>query len=305
MTNVLLVNTATRPEPSRPDTPHEPTNSAVGVVRELWHSRDLVLQFALRDLTIRYVQAMMGFAWALLMPLLIVGAGVIFRVVVSTLSGQALEGSGVASLAVKALPWAFFSGAISLSTQSIIAHANLIGKVYFAREALPIASVMAQAVDLLLGIVIVLILLPFFGVHMGLNALWALPVLVALIVFTIGCALILSCANLFFRDVKYLVQVVLNFGVFATPVFFEPQMLGVKGAKLMMALPMSPFIEAFDLAVVRNESLLGVVMASTPKGDVQVWAPSMLLYMGALALGVLWAGLRIFRGASAKFAEMA
>ena len=68
---------------------------------------------------------------------------------------------------------------------------------------------------------------------------------------------------------------------------------------------MSPFIEAFDLAVVRYESLLGVVMASTPKGDVQVWAPSMLLYMGALALGVLWAGLRIFRGASAKFAEMA
>ena len=75
MTNVLLVNTATRPEPSRPDTPHEPTNSAVGVVRELWHSRDLVLQFALRDLTIRYVQAMMGFAWALLMPLLIVEIG--------------------------------------------------------------------------------------------------------------------------------------------------------------------------------------------------------------------------------------
>ena len=305
MTNAILVNAATRTDPSRPDTPHEPTSSAIGVLRELWHSRDLLLQFALRDLTIRYVQAMMGFAWALLMPLLIVGAGVIFRIVVSSLSGQGLGGSGIASLAVKALPWAFFSGAISLSTQSIIAHANLIGKIYFAREALPIASVMAQAVDLLLGIVIVLILLPFFGVHMGLNALWAFPLLAALMLFTIGCALILSCANLFYRDVKYLVQVVLNFGIFATPVFFEPQMLGEKGAKIMMALPMSPFIEAFDLAVVRNENLLQVVMASTPKGDVQVWAPWMMAYMAALSIGVLWVGLRIFRGASSKFAEMA
>ncbi len=284
---------------------NKPISSATGVLRELWRSRDLVYQFVLRDLTIRYVQAVMGFAWALLMPVLIVGAGVIFRLVVSTLSGKPMEGSSVASLAVKALPWAFFSGAISLSTQSILAHANLIGKIYFPRESLPIASVLAQSVDLLIGLAIVLLVIPFLGVNLGLTALWGLPVMFALMLFTVGCALIFSCANLFFRDVKYLVQVVLNFGVFATPVFFEPQLLGPVGSKIMMRLPLSPFIEAIDLAVVHNTNLLHPVLLMTPKGMVEVWAPWMLVYMAALSIGCFWAGLRVFRSASAKFAEMA
>ncbi len=284
---------------------HTPISSATGVLRELWRSRDLVYQFVLRDLTIRYVQAVMGFAWALLMPVLIVGAGVIFRLVVSTLSGQAIEGASVASLAVKALPWAFFSGAISLATQSILSHANLIGKIYFPREALPIASVLAQSVDLLIGLVVMLLVIPFLGVHLGLMALWGLPVLIALLFFTFGCALILSCSNLFYRDVKYLVQVVLNFGVFATPVFFEPQMLGPTGAKIMMRLPLSPFIEAIDLAVVHNQSLLRPVLATTSKGIAEVWSPWMLVYMMALSIVCFWGGLRMFRSASSKFAEMA
>ena len=106
------------------------------------------MQFIQRDLTVRYAQAIMGFAWALLMPILIVGAGLVFRVVLVTLSGTKLDGVSVASLAVKALPWAFFSGGLSIATQSVIANSNLIGKIYFPREALPIATVIAQCTDL-------------------------------------------------------------------------------------------------------------------------------------------------------------
>lgn len=279
--------------------------SVPAVLRELWLSRDLVVQFFLRDVTIRYVQAMMGFAWALLMPVLIVGAGMIFRVVVATLSGTPLDVSAIASLAIKALPWAFFSGAISLATQSIIAHAGLIGKIYFPREALPIASVLAQGVDLGIGLVALCIAFPFLNVSVTLTALWAFPVVAMLLLLTIGIALLLSCANLFFRDIKYIVQVVLSFGVFATPVFFEPQMLGPKGARILMALPLSPFIQGLDMSVIRHVSLLDHVVVESAKGPVDVWAPWMLVYMIVTSVGAFWFGVRIFRSSSSKFAEMA
>jgi len=230
--------------------------SVAAIIAEVWDARDLVMQFVIRDVTIRYTQAVMGFAWALLMPLLIVGAGMMFKVVVATLSNTPLEGSSIASLAAKALPWAFFAGAISTATQSIIGNANLIGKVYFPRESLPLATVLAQSPDLVVGLVLLTIILPFIGVSLSWAALWVVLVIVLLMTFTVGFALLLSCANLFYRDVKYIVQVVLNFGVFATPVFFEPQMLGRKGAAIMLALPLSPFVQAMDMAMVRGHSLI-------------------------------------------------
>jgi len=279
--------------------------SVAAIIAEVWDARDLVMQFVIRDVTIRYTQAVMGFAWALLMPLLIVGAGMMFKVVVATLSNTPLEGSSIASLAAKALPWAFFAGAISTATQSIIGNANLIGKVYFPRESLPLATVLAQSPDLIVGLVMLTIILPFIGVSLSWAALWVVVMILLLMTFTVGFALLLSCANLFYRDVKYIVQVVLNFGVFATPVFFEPQMLGRKGAAIMLALPLSPFVQAMDMAMVRGHSLLQTVTATTAKGPIVVWAPWMLAYAAASAVVLLFIGMLIFRSGSSRFAEMA
>lgn len=275
------------------------------IIAELWDARELVMQFMLRDIIIRYHQAIMGFAWALLMPLLIVGAGLVFRVVLSTLSNTPIQGASIAGLAVKAVPWAFFAGGLTTATQSLLSHANLIGKVYFPRESIPVASVFAQIPDLVVSLVVVLIVLPIVGTPMHLTSLWAVVLLSFLILFTIGWALLLSCANLFFRDVKYILQVALNFGVFATPVFFEPQMLGPKGAAIMLALPLSPFIQGLDVAAISGRSLLDTVVMQSPKGDIVVWAPWMLAYALTLALVVLAIGLVVFRRASGKFAEMA
>src|ERR1051326_5431923 len=256
--------------------------SVAAIIAEVWDARDLVMQFVIRDVTIRYTQAVMGFAWALLMPLLIVGAGMMFKVVVATLSNTPLEGSSIASLAAKALPWAFFAGAISTATQSIIGNANLIGKVYFPRESLPLATVLAQSPDLVVGLVLLTIILPFIGVSLSWAALWVVIVIVLLMTFT----------------------VVLNFGVFATPVFFEPQMLGRKGAAIMLALPLSPFVQAMDMAMVRGHSLLQTVTATTAKGPIVVWAPWMLGYAAASAVVLLFIGMLIFRSGSSRFAEM-
>jgi ABC-type polysaccharide/polyol phosphate export permease len=279
--------------------------SIAQIIRELWDCRDLVAQFTLRDITIRYTQAVMGFAWALVMPLLIVCAGLVFRVVLSTLSNSPIEGASVASLAAKAVPWAFFSGGLTQATQSLLAQSNLIGKVYFPREAIPVASVFAQAPDLIVSLVVVFIVLPIVGISLHVATLWGLLMLVLLVVFTIGWALLLSCANLFYRDVKYILQVALNFGVFATPVFFEPQMLGPKGAPIMLALPLSPFIQAMDIAVVRGQSLLDRIVMTTPKGTIVVWDWWMLAYAASVSILLACLGLVIFRRASGRFAEMA
>jgi lipopolysaccharide transport system permease protein len=282
-----------------------PRGSIFGILHELWDSRELLVQFIQRDLTVRYAQAVMGFAWALLMPVLIVGAGLVFRVVLSTLSGGPLGGADIASLAVKSLPWAFFSGGLSIATQSVITNSNLIGKIYFPREALPIATVIAQCTDLAIGLAVLLAIVPFLGMHFTLNALYAPLLLALLVIFTAGCALLLSCANLFYRDVKYIVQVILSFGVFATPVFFEPQMLGPKGARIMLALPLSPFIQGLDIAMVRGHSLLSTLTLTSRKGDVVVWSPWLLAYAIGWSILVFGSGLLVFRRQSGRFAEMA
>ena len=280
--------------------------STLRIISELWDARELVIQFTLRDITVRYAQAVMGFAWALFMPCLIVAAGLIFRLAFSNASGAGGQTSGVASLLVKALPWAFFSAAISQSTQSILAYASLIGKVKFPREALPFASVIAQSVDLIVGSTLVALILPFLHVPLSWSLLWAPVLIVMLVLFVVGAGLILSCANLFYRDVKYIVQVLLNFGVFATPVFFEPQMLGPKFGALMLDLPLSPFIQGLDLAVVHGHNLLQPLQLPGSQGImVTVWSPWMLGYALLLTIVVGWSGLRIFRRGSAHFAEMA
>lgn len=275
------------------------------ITRELWGARELVMQFVLRDIKVRYAQALFGFLWALLMPALIVCSGLVFRIVISTLSGQPLESDSIASLAVKSLPWAFFSSAISIATQSIISYASLIGKVYFPRESLPVSTVIAQLFDFTIGAVAIGILLLVLGVTPHLTGWWAVPLFVLFLMFTTGMALLLSCANLFFRDVKYIVQVILNFGVFATPIFFEPYMLGPKGARIMMALPLSPFIEGLNVSIVQGHGLLDTVTRTTARGSVLAWSPWYLAYAAGTAVVTLVIGAWVFRHYSGKFAEMA
>jgi ABC-type polysaccharide/polyol phosphate export permease len=276
------------------------------VVRELWHSRELLGQLTRREIRIRYKQAVMGFGWALIMPLLVVCAGLLVRYAMAYVSNSPVEGTAVAGMAVKAIGWSFFVGAIGFATPSLLASIGLVTKVYFPREVLPLSAVAAQSFDTAIGIVAVAVLLPFMGVVPSLAALWAVPVLVTLLVFTAAAGLFLSCANLFFRDVKYIVQVMLTFGIFFTPVLFEPAMFGALGAKLLMLNPIAPLLEGLRLSVVEGHDLLQPLGHAGRDGRaIVVWTPLYLLYSALWAFGGLLASLRLFRSASSKFAEFA
>jgi len=274
-----------------------------GATSEIWEHRELLEQLTRRDIKLRYKQAAMGFAWAIFMPCLIVLSGLIIRYAMAQISGQALVQSDIANIAVKGLGWAFFVGALGFATASLVGNSNLVTKIYFPREVLPLSSVGAQAFDSSIGLVTLLVILPFLGVRLHASVAWVPLLLVLLVLFTTGVSLFLSCANLFFRDVKYIVQVVLMFGIFFTPVFFEPAMLGPRGAHLAMLNPLTGILEGLRLSVVEGRSLLHPMSVVVKGVERSVWEPWELVYSSVCAVvAMIGAGL-MFRRLQHLFAE--
>lgn len=257
-----------------------------GMVWELVEYRELLWQVTLRDIRIRYKQAVMGFGWAIFMPTVIVGAGFLVKYAMAQMAGTHFKMDDFASMAVKAIPWAFFVGAIGFATGSLTGNVSLITKIYFPREIFPLSAVLTQTFDSAIGaIALAVILFPFLGIGLSVQVLWVVPLAILLFLFTSGLALFLSCANLFFRDVKYIVQILLTFGIFFTPVFYEPANLGPSGSRLMMLNPLAPILEGFRLAIVGDHNLFYGLVSSTAAGSqVLGWHPGYLLYSAAWGL---------------------
>jgi lipopolysaccharide transport system permease protein len=271
------------------------------IVAELRECGDLIQQLTLRDIRIRYKQAAFGFLWALLIPAAVVLAGMAVRVALAVASGRTLDMAQLSGMAVKAVPWAFFVGCLNLGTASLVSNAGLVTKIYFPREVLPLSSVLAQTFDSLIGLALVAVVVPFLGVTASLQLLWVPVLLLLLWTFAFAAALFLSRANLFFRDVKYVVQVFLTFGIFITPVILDAPMYGPKGAPIMMLNPVAPILEGLRLAIVSHHNLLEPMMA--PAGF-PFWKPWYLAYSATWAMGGLLVSLILFHRSERRFAEV-
>jgi lipopolysaccharide transport system permease protein len=271
------------------------------IVLELRQSRDLIHQLTKRDIKIRYKQAMFGFAWALLIPAAVVTAGLAVRFAISHVSGHALDSQQIAGMAVKAVPWAFFVGCLNVATASLVSNMSLVTKIYFPREVLPLSSILAQTFDTAIGLALITLILPFLHVTLSLQLLWV-PVLLALLwVLALAIGLFLACANIFFRDVKYLVQVFLTFGIFVTPVMLDATMYGPRGTPIMMLNPVSPVLEGLRLSIVLHHNLLQPLAA--PDGFA-FWHPWYLLYTATWAFGGLIFSALLFHRSERRFAEL-
>ena len=288
-------------------TAQDRNRSVLATLREIWSdlvaNDHLLYQLTVRDIRVKYKQAVMGFAWAVFMPVLIVLSGVIVRFAMAYLSGQEFDSQVIAGLAIKSIPWAFAIGAIQFSSGVLIGNRNLITKIYFPREVLPLSAVLAQGFDSLIGGVAVLILFPIFSIGVGVQSVWAIPLLLSLFLMTVAAALLLSCANLFFRDVKYIVGVVLTFGIFFTPVFFEPEMFGPIGARVMMVNPLAPILEGLRLSVIEGHNLFHPLTVMVGGETVLAWSPWYLLYV--LVFSVVGTGVAalVFHRLEFLFAE--
>ena len=274
-----------------------------GASIEVWQHRELLEQLTRRDIKLRYKQAAMGFAWAIFMPCLIVLSGLIIRFAMAQISGQTLHPRDIANIAIKGGGWSFFVGALGFATASLIGNSNLVTKSYFPREVLPLSSVAAQGFDTAIGLLTLIVILPLLGVRVHASFVWIPLLLFLLVLFTTGVSMFLSCANLFFRDVKYIVQVVLMFGIFFTPIFFEPAMLGPRGAVLATINPLTGILEGLRLAVVDGRDLLHPITTVMKGVERQVWNPWELVYSAVCAVSILLGSTLMFRRLQPLFAE--
>jgi ABC-type polysaccharide/polyol phosphate export permease len=202
----------------------------------------------LRDIKVKYKQSVMGFLWAILMPLIITSAGVVVKVGLSKVSGRPVLVTEIVGVAVKALPWAFFVASIRFSTNCLAMNANLVTKIAFPRAVFPLSAVASQLFDLGVASVVLVAVLIFAPIPITPAIAWVPVLLLILVVQVCGFGLLLSAANLFFRDVKYLVEVVLTFAIFFTPVFYDAALFG-KWGTLLLLNPVAPILEGLSACI--------------------------------------------------------
>lgn len=220
--------------------------------KELFKYKDLLYMLTLRDIRIRYKQAAMGFLWAIFMPIVAISAGILIKKAMAVVSGQYVDTLSVISIAIKVLPWTFFISSIRFSVQSLVGNQSLVTKIYFPREVLPLASILACLFDFIIAAAMLTVLLTVFNFGVSIYLLWAPIILIFLLLFTAGVGLFLASANLFFRDVKYVVEILLMFGIFFTPVFYTAETFG--NWKIILLLnPIGSILEAINHSIVLKE----------------------------------------------------
>lgn len=226
-------------------------------IKEVYGYRDLLLALTYRDIRVKYKQAAMGMCWAFFLPVLAISSGILFRLAMAYFSGSPPRLDDMVAVAVKSVPWLLFAGIVGGASNSLIGNLGLITKIYFPREVVPLAAVLSSLFDFLISLTGLTILLTgltiFYGseapIALGWQLLWVPALLAILIVMAAAAALLLSCANVFFRDVKYIVQVMLQFGIFFSLVYFSYTELGDWGY-VLLANPVAPLLEGLRLVVV-------------------------------------------------------
>ena len=247
---------------------------------------DLLLVLTWRDIKIKYKQSMMGLLWAVLMPAIIVGAGMLVRIAMAKLSGTPVSPDNVASISVKALPWAFFVSAIRFATNSLTANTSLVTKINCPRIAFPISAVLSALFDLIIAILPLIAVLAWTGTAPSVALLWVPIIIAILLLLVAGLGIALAAANLFFRDVKYIVEVLLTFAIFFTPVIYEAEMLG-QWQFWVLLNPVAPLLEGLRAVV---------VLKSAPD-------PYWLLYSSVVSLLLFVGGWALFRRLEPAFAD--
>lgn len=214
--------------------------------RELWAYRELLWVLTARDVKVRYKQTALGAAWAILRPFLTM---LIFSVVFGHLAKMPSDGFPYPVFVYAALlPWTFFASAISTSGQSLVGSANLVSKVYFPRLIIPLSSVGAGLVDLLISTGILLLMMLWYRVGWSWN-LMAAPLLLAAVIFTsLGVGTLLSALTVAYRDFTHLTPFVVQIWMYVTPVIFPVNLVPERWQWLLYLNPMTGLVEGFRSA---------------------------------------------------------
>ena len=232
----------------------EPNKTVKHIGRELWQYRELFFFLAWRDVLVRYKQTIIGIAWSVLRPLLTM---VVFTIVFGKLAKLPSGNVPYALLVYAAmLPWQFFSNTLSESSNSLIVNTNLVSKVYFPRIIIPTTAMVVSLIDFFISCAIFLILMVWYQFPPNWKIL-VLPALLLLAAMTsLGFGYWISALNVKYRDFRYVIPFIVQFGLYISPVGFSSDVVP-EGWRLIYSLnPMVGVIDGFRWALLGNEAYI-------------------------------------------------
>lgn len=220
---------------------------------ELWQARGLVRTLVERDLRVRYKRTMLGVGWAVMSPVVFM---LVFTVFFQKAGHFATGNVPYALFSYTALvPWGFFSEAITLGSSSLISNLSLLNKVYCPREVFPIASVLTAAFDATISTGVLVILFAVYSYPPAVATLWLPLLLLVLVTFTCGMAFFSSATLVYFRDLRYLVPLTVQIGMFVSPVAYGITFIP-KGLRPLYAIldPLGPVLDGFRRTILHGQS---------------------------------------------------
>jgi ABC-type polysaccharide/polyol phosphate export permease len=254
------------------------------MLREQFDYRELLYQMTRRDLLLRYKQTVMGFGWAIFMPLVNTA---VFSVIFMRVAPIDTPVPYPLFAYCGFLVWNFFASSLRFSVLSLTGNSNLVQKVYFPREIFPFSAVIVCLVDFAIGSVVLVALMFYYELAPGPSIL-LLPVVVMVhLAFTAGIALLLAMSNLFYRDIKYLFEVVITVWMFATSVVYPLESVGGRLGQFLALNPMTQIVEAYRSILLYGRMPDPVALGAT----------------AAVAFCLFFASWLIFHKAEYTFAE--
>ena len=255
--------------------------------QDLWKYRELFFFLAWRDILVRYKQTIIGIAWAVLRPFLTM---IVFTIIFGRLAKFPSEGNAPYAVMVFAamLPWQLFSNALTETSNSLINNAAMISKVYFPRLIVPSSAVIVGLVDFLISFVLLIVLMVWYQFIPDWRII-TLPFFLLLALMTaLGAGFWLAALNVRYRDFRYIVPFMVQFGLYVSPVGFSSSVVPEKWRLLYSINPMVGVIDGFRWAILGQEA--------------SIYWPGFCLSIG-LAIGILVLGLRYFRSTERTFAD--
>lgn len=209
----------------------------------LWEYRELLWNLANREITQRYKQSILGYAWVILNPLFQL---IVMTLIFSTvLKISSLGVPFIIFLSVGLLPWNLFVNSLTSSTNSLVANSNLITKIYFPREILVYSTIIAKVVDFLYSCLVLVLFLIIYRTTITSMVLWVPIIFFIQLLFTIGLSLILSAFHLFYRDIQHLLNLVVLLWFYLTPIVYPVEVIPAKYKFFFSLNPMAVIINAY------------------------------------------------------------
>jgi lipopolysaccharide transport system permease protein len=214
----------------------------------LYRYRDLLWLWTAREVRVRYKQSLLGVTWAILQPLALT---LVFTLVFSRLVRIDTAGVPYPVFAYAALvPWTFFATSLSFGIPSLVNNLNLVTKIYFPREVIPVASVGAALLDFIVALLILGVMLVVYRIWPGIQTLWLVPLLIIQIILTIGVTLLGSALIVFFRDVRFVIPLLTQVWMYASPIIYPVDLVPERWQSYYFLNPMAGLIDGYRRTLV-------------------------------------------------------